>query len=970
MQEMFTKQPTPTLAYCDGWKGVQKYALDTLELALAESPCAIRNILLLVPTSASGYILERALEQHLLANRAATILPSIATMHTFLEDMTWRSFGKVTIIDPLLRQAIVEKALAETVASGVTPPFRVHLGLSRRILSLYDHMCLAGHTLETFAQAALQVCDVPDDAGAERMAQQTVFLVESMRRYSTHLASLHLDDPVTVHQSLLDHGIRSPYPHILILGADTVRPTDLAFLRSAPGVESIAIVIPNTMEKAVSLRSLARNNTLASTHATPSTVPHPILITPDDDHEIAFIARDREDVFIAITKLLKMLTQQGTLPEINRIAVIVPQPLPYLYLAKHVFGQAGIPYQLQDDFPLSAEPYIAAVDLIFDFVERAPDYATSVQLLRNPFFHFPNSSEAALIALEREFQSHTAIHGNEAWARIRKRPRQHPVQLGIPGLEAHNAASLIQDVLATIDTLEDRLTPLADPMTSITTKLACLLDFINHYQQASFPHDDASRHNRVKGALLTILRQLENVDRVLEASPVDLPTLRKTLRLAIQAHTFSERTGDDGIHIIDARSAGLGTFDLVILVGLNEGEWPSARERNIFYPAWLLQDFGWPSDSDALYAERIAFNELSRLATHYVAVFRHRLEEDTPTVASPFLEELDDLPTLPTDTFPALDMMSYVTSRNHALRSGLVQPNTIIQQRSTPGILEHSVSEIEPVSATAFELYLRCPFKYYAKYVLHIDEEDQAQTGFDPLQQGRIVHDILKAGFQQWDATTRLPRPVTEQNYEQAFSLFFHIAQEKIPRRHRAVELARLFGNHGHVGAIEWILRLELARPPLAQRRLEHSFRTTLTCTTGPYGEAPWHVEVKGRVDRVDIDMDGRIHVFDYKTGKAPEPNVTLQVPLYAMCLANDFSAEPHAATYLSLRDRKAVHRDDYEKAETTLRETYRLISDGRFPPRPYHDRLCNSCGYIGLCRKETDGAAPATDVRHGTTTS
>ena len=181
---------------------------------------------------------------------------------------------------------------------------------------------------------------------------------------------------------------------------------------------------------------------------------------------------------------------------------------------------------------------------------------------------------------------------------------------------------------------------------------------------------------------------------------------------------------------------------------------------------------------------------------------------------------------------------------------------------------------------------------------------------------------------------------------------------------------SRLFGNHGHVGAIEWILRLELARPPLAQRRLEHSFRTTLTCTTGPYGEAPWHVEVKGRVDRVDIDMDGRIHVFDYKTGKAPEPNVTLQVPLYAMCLANDFSAEPHAATYLSLRDRKAVHRDDYEKAETTLRETYRLISDGRFPPRPYHDRLCNSCGYIGLCRKETDGAAPATDVRHGTTTS
>jgi len=305
-----------------------------------------------------------------------------------------------------------------------------------------------------------------------------------------------------------------------------------------------------------------------------------------------------------------------------------------------------------------------------------------------------------------------------------------------------------------------------------------------------------------------------------------------------------------------------------------------------------------------------------------------------------------------------------VTSRNHALRSGLVQPDRSVPKRPTPGILKQRLPKPEPVSATAFELYLRCPFKYYAKYILHLDEEDEIHMGFSPLQRGRIVHEILKEGFQQWDATADVPQPYTEENYDQAVSLFRRIAKEKIPRKYHSIELARLFGSHGHVGAIEWVLRQEMTRGPVAKRFVEHPFRTNLRLEYGPNGESPWHVDIKGRVDRVDIDLAGRIHVFDYKTGKAPESKVTLQIPLYAMCLAQDFSAETTQATYLSLRDRKAVRRDDYEKTATQLRETYRLISEGHFPPRPYQDHLCNSCGYIGLCRKEISETALPTEVQ------
>ena len=56
-------QITPQLTLCNGWNGVQEYLLNTLNTALTLSPLAVRNILILVPTSTSGHLLELTIEQ-------------------------------------------------------------------------------------------------------------------------------------------------------------------------------------------------------------------------------------------------------------------------------------------------------------------------------------------------------------------------------------------------------------------------------------------------------------------------------------------------------------------------------------------------------------------------------------------------------------------------------------------------------------------------------------------------------------------------------------------------------------------------------------------------------------------------------------------------------------------------------------------------------------------------------------------
>ena len=45
----------------------------------------------------------------------------------------------------------------------------------------------------------------------------------------------------------------------------------------------------------------------------------------------------------------------------ERAAVVFQRPLPYLYLAGHLFPSAGVPFETRDTFPLAAEPFAAAL---------------------------------------------------------------------------------------------------------------------------------------------------------------------------------------------------------------------------------------------------------------------------------------------------------------------------------------------------------------------------------------------------------------------------------------------------------------------------------------------------------------------------------------------------------------------------------------------------------------------------------
>jgi hypothetical protein len=70
------------------------------------------------------------------------------------------------------------------------------------------------------------------------------------------------------------------------------------------------------------------------------------------------------------------------IPPLDRIAVVFQRPLPYLYLARQVFADAQVPYQALDALPLAAEPFAAALDIVFSFAAAEATRGSLVELLR------------------------------------------------------------------------------------------------------------------------------------------------------------------------------------------------------------------------------------------------------------------------------------------------------------------------------------------------------------------------------------------------------------------------------------------------------------------------------------------------------------------------------------------------------------------------------------------------------------
>jgi ATP-dependent helicase/nuclease subunit B len=294
-------------------------------------------------------------------------------------------------------------------------------------------------------------------------------------------------------------------------------------------------------------------------------------------------------------------------------------------------------------------------------------------------------------------------------------------------------------------------------------------------------------------------------------------------------------------------------------------------------------------------------------------------------------------------------------------------------------------------SATAFETYAACPYRYFLSRRLHIEPTDSPETevALDALSFGTLIHDVLEK-FALW--RMEYGSDYTSQSEQETWlrsATISHVEslKEETPGRSEGawkIELSRAW-----LILRQWLRREpDIAnQPDMRQVEAEYSFGGARSGTeSGPPVEVRTvsgkTVKFRGQVDRVDISEDGsRVIVYDYKSGgdtsysgldgDPVKKGTKLQLPLYSKAVSQKYPDADIQASYWFVKKSSSELRPspsdyDSEVAENALTAAVETIVEGIdsgvFPARPggsaswgggsesYEN--CLFCEYSRVCPK------------------
>ena len=960
---------------------------------------AARSTAVIVPSRSAAEALRRTMEDAALVERAtaAILAPDLLTR----SELYRRLHEGLPDAPPLLlefeREVLLRLAAADAEAQGVAPPFRLRPGLLAAILAFYDEVRRRGGSLDRFDRSIRERLEASreTDRGAATLLEQTRFLASTYAAFERRVADSGRIDEHALRALLLSSMRPAAYRHVVIGVADQAAdarglwPADFDLLTRLHGVERLDVVATERLLAAGFHQRLHDALPGIEEERASGASPPPVLLVPDPpsggEPQAFFLSRDREEELADAVRAVKARARNAanTAMPLDRTAIVFRRPLPYLYLARQVFGAANTPYQAMDALPLASEPFAAAMDLIFVALSEEGTRNSLVELLASPHWSFEAAAAGIpftrpqLSAFDRILKDERYLGGwhrlhqlAEAATRMTKRP-------GREGERWRRAAPVFSVAVAIARDLDA-----LGNAPSASAQLGSLLTFVRTKEKIPHAADPAhERHLRARAAVLGAVTALRDAHARYDDRPLPIPDLVGTLRRWIEGQTFAPRAGEGGVLLLDAEAAVFADVDAVRILGLVETEWPERTTPSIFYPASLLRDLGWAPEAERLAAARAAFQDLLTLAATQVAVSTFSLEDDALVQPSPFLEDVaaSGLPIARVarassrifshealfDAPVASHAIAGVARKWLDLRLGRTSAGES-RYRGTVGPQAPAVYAVSRV-----ERYLDCPFKYFAGTVLQLDEEREDESGLTAQERGQLLHGVFEAFFHAWGEGGGVS--ITLDNLSEAVALFAQVAEEKlleVPEGDRALERTYLLGSAAAPGLAERAFAFEIEQGiPVVERLIEHAFEGTFQFqgSAGPRG-----VRLRGKADRIDLLADGTLRIVDYKLGRAPKPGRALQLPIYGVCAQQDLDGRlgQHwaigKAGYVAFREKNAFVElggarggnlgTALQEGQERFLAALDRIEAGEYPADPEEAWTCTRCGFPHVCRKDYVG--------------
>jgi len=961
-----------------------------ISAALEGTPADIRRRAMILPSRGAIELLRRGIEDaRLLAPGAAVVLPAMLTREDWLADLRAGLAEAPELIGRIEREVLFDRAAARAVVDA-PPPFAVRPGLIAAMLDFYDELRRRGRTIARFADvlaSELAGADRDDDRGTYDLMRQTAFLTRVFEEYEASLQ--------TPGAGIDEHMLRARVfaepdawriDHIIVAVADHptdprgLWPADFDLLGRLPTLRHLDVVVTDDTHDAGFRERIDREIPELADERVAGERSWPTLIVPEGDEAAERVCvdhRDREEEVRAVARAIRGRAVAADDAPLSKTAIVFQRPLPYLYLAQQVLGEAGVAYQAFDTLPLSAEPWAALLDLALAVARTGGTRDSMLALMRSPLLHLEQDGHPVTLTdlarldrllIEGRVTSAPGSYAEAIEAPIRKLRR--------PGAKVDVAGEArVQRAADAAAALSVALAPFRDAATA-SEQIAVIAGCLRRHDRRP-PDIDRERHLRARGAVLTSLDRLADAYRRYDDGHRDPDVLSATIHHWIERQTFTPRHGSTGVHLVDAVAARFGAFDHVHIVGLVDAEWPERQRRSIFYTSSLLKELGWPGEDDHLRSQQAAFRDLVRLPRLTLSLTAFQLEGDAVVASTPLADEARMLPRarvavrdvriFADERLALAPLAAAALSDVSASWLALRQDRPELNVPGYRGDVGPQPSREYRVSS--LDRFVECPFKYFAGVVLRLDEEVEEESALTPRERGTLLHRLFETFYREWDEAKR--GAITMATLPDAIAAFERLARAELaslPEADRAVETARLLGSIVMRGAAERVFLLEADHGGDVKRRwLEHHVNGTYDFPAG--FAPPKSIAIRGIADRIDEMADGSLRLIDYKLSRPPKSGA-VQLKVYGYVAQKQLEAldgQPHpvkVADYISFGDdgspvspvagKGASVEQAIEAGAQEFAAHVTKIEAGQFPPTPQNAGLCEWCAFALVCRKET----------------
>ena len=437
--------------------------------------------------------------------------------------------------------------------------------------------------------------------------------------------------------------------------------------------------------------------------------------------------------------------------------------------------------------------------------------------------------------------------------------------------------------------------------------------------------DDAAWLGAASSLSMTLPDFMAWVDSVLDAANLEPP-----------------RQADADVVLTPLARAIGRPFAMVVVPGADETRLGAASVRPSLISERLAQQLGLASASQRLTRERLALAQLLRSpALHFV---RRRLDADAPVAASPLLQWLAASWAQAEGRAASAEVVWAA-----ATRSAVLTPQIRPQPRA-PAHLP------EALSASSVAALRDCPYRFFARSVLHLNERDEIDAPLDKREYGNWLHLALHLFHQQRDAAVAPALATAPDTLTALLRSASDAAQAMQLDAAALLPFQTSFENFAPA-YLAWLATRE------AQGHCWQSGEADYQAA--PEVLAPQRMA--GRIDRIDLGPDGAFQIIDYKTSggaalkrRVGQPLEDTQLPFYAALVMGASPAAEVAAIYLTLDDTNSPvevpHPDVMATAATLLAglaDDFAALRAGAAMPALGDGEVCNYCEMRGLCRRD-----------------